>query len=213
MIKIGIVDDHKILIDGLTKIINAHDDMSVTHSYIDGNRLIAEGCIDVVDIWLLDIEMKTIDGIDLSKYILEHYPNTKIMMLTMYNDVALACRLREIGVKGFLHKTAEEKELHRVIKEIVLGKTHFDILKPSGSENTCDDVKIFHAEKIKQLSERELEILKRIVEGNSNAQIGELLHISPRTVDTHRTNIMRKLEVTNVASLVRLALKNGFDVS
>jgi two-component system response regulator NreC len=209
MIKVGIIDDHQILINGLTNIVNKDSDIEVVYKEIIGKNILNKEILNKIDILLLDIEMPEIDGIDLSKKILELDPEFKILILTMYNEKELALKLKEIGVKGFLSKNTEGEKLISVIKKIHLGDNYFDILKFSEGNKNDLNVKILYSEKIKELSEREKEILKLIVKGLNNQNIGNKLFISHRTVDTHRTNLMRKLEVTNVASLVRVALKSG----
>jgi two-component system response regulator NreC len=131
----------------------------------------------------------------------------------MYNDKAIITNLKEIGVRGFLSKNTEETKLIEVIDQISNGGKYFEILKEQSSKsNNNGEANNFYQEKIKQLSDREKEVLTLIVKGDSNHVIGDKLFISNRTVDTHRSNIMKKLEVNNVASLVRVALKTKFIV-
>ena len=127
----------------------------------------------------------------------------------MYKDKSLAEKLKDIGVRGYLSKNTDDAILIEVIQEIQKGNSYFKILRTRENVLEDDNKTVFYKEKIKELSERELEILRHIVEGMSNKDIGDKLHISHRTVDTHRTNIMRKLDASNVASLVRIALKTG----
>lgn len=207
--RIGIIDDHQIVINGLAKILNEHPDTEVVYSTTKGQEVLKDQILNGIDILLLDIEMPEMDGIDLAKAILAQDEDLKILMLTMYNDKALAEKLKEIGVKGYLSKNTDDAILIDVILEIQKGNTHFKILRTRDNVLADDNKKVFYQDKIKELSERELQILTNIVQGMSNKEIGEKLHISHRTADTHRTNIMRKLEASNVASLVRIALKTG----
>ena len=209
MIKIGIIDDHQILINGLTNIVNQDSDIEVIYQETIGKNILDINILNKIDILLLDIEMPDIDGIDLSKKILKLDPEFKILILTMYNEKELALKLKEMGVKGFLSKNIEGEKLITVIKKIQLGDVYFEILNFSEENKNNSNTKILYSEKIKELSQREKEILDLIVKGLSNQKIGDKLFISHRTVDTHRTNLMRKLEVSNVASLVRVALKSG----
>ena len=209
MIKVGIIDDHQILINGLTNIVAKDSDIEVVYQEQNGLNVLSQEVLDKIDVLLLDIEMPEIDGIDLSKKILELDSEFKILILSMYNEKEIANKLKEIGVKGFLSKNTAGDKLIEVIKKIREGETHFEILRLSSNKANQENISVNYKEKIKDLSSRESEILKQILNGLSNVQIGEKLFISPRTVDTHRTNLMRKLEVKNVASLVRVALKSG----
>lgn len=209
MIRIGIVDDHQIVINGLAKILNENTETEVVYTTTKGQEILQNNILETIDILLLDIEMPEMDGVDLAKAILEKDKGMKILMLTMYNDKGLAEKLKDIGVKGYLSKNTDDAILVKVISEIQSGNTHFQILRTRDNVLEDDNKKVFYQDKIKELSDREMEILNKIVQGMNNKEIGETLNISHRTADTHRTNIMRKLEAGNVASLVRIALKTG----
>lgn len=212
MIRVGIVDDHQIVINGLSKIFLAESTTEVVFQTTKGKTVLNPEILNSIDVLLLDIEMPEMDGMDLASAVLEIDSEMKILILSMYNDVAIAGRLRDIGVRGFLSKNTDDHTLLHVVKNIDEGNTHFEILRNSSTSSEEGNSKIFYQEKIKALSEREKEILILVVNGLSNQQIGEKLFISHRTVDTHRTNLMRKLEVSNVASLVRIALKTALVV-
>lgn len=209
MIKVGIIDDHQILINGLTNIVEKDSVIEVVYQEQNGLNVLTQEVLDKIDVLLLDIEMPKIDGIDLSKKILEIDSEFKILILSMYNEKEIAQKLKDIGVRGFLSKNTAGEKLIEVIKSIHKGEFYFNILRNISNQISTENIEILYKEKIKDLSERENEILKYIIKGFSNQQIGEKLFISHRTVDTHRTNLMRKLDVKNVASLVRVALKTG----
>lgn len=212
MIRVGIIDDHQIVINGLSKIFLEEPTMEVVFQTTQGKSVLNTEILSSIDILLLDIEMPEMDGMDLAAAIFQQDPDMKILILSMYNDVAIASRLRDMGVKGFLSKNTDDVTLLKVIKSIDEGNTYFELLRSQSQTTSKGNSKIFYQDKIKALSEREREILVKVVNGLSNQQIGEELFISHRTVDTHRTNLMRKLEVSNVASLVRIALKTGLAV-
>ncbi len=134
-------------------------------------------------------------------------------MLSMYQEASIIKSLIEIGVKGYMLKTIPSDELLLAIKNIYDGKDYFnaDVTKALVSD---DKPNSFHqypkkSPLLQELTNREKEIIKYISQGLTNVQVGEKLFISPRTVDTHRTNIMKKLEIHNVASLIRFAFQNG----
>lgn len=208
LIRIGIIDDHQIIINGLRKIIEQYNFTKVVFEATDGNKVLDINLLNKIDVLLLDIEMPIIDGVTLAKKILVFKPNCNIIILTMYNDNSLAKKLREIGVKAYISKNIEERLFMETIKKVHKGNTYFNLNEKT--DNIVDDKKLYYKEKLKELSKREKEILALIIKGFSNPEIGNQLFISPRTVDTHRTKLMKKLEVTNVASLVRVALKGNF---
>ena len=209
MIKIGIIDDHQILINGLTNIVEKDSEIKIVFQETKGINVLKLDILNSIDVLLLDIEMPEIDGIDLSKSILKLDPEFKILILSMYNEREIAQKLKDIGVRGFLSKNTAGEKLIETIKSIYNGESYFNILRNNTKQISKENTKVLYKEKIKELSQRENEILKQIVKGLSNQQIGEKLFISHRTVDTHRSNIMKKLDVSNVASLVRVALKSG----
>lgn len=152
------------------------------------------------------------DGIECAKKITSDFKDVKVAMLSMYQESSIIKSLIEIGVKGYMLKTIPSEELLQAIKNIYNGKEYFnsDVTKALLTEDSSS----FHKYKktsplVEDLTAREKEIIKYISQGLTNIQIGEKLFISPRTVDTHRTNIMRKIDVHNVASLIRFAFQNG----
>ena len=209
MIRIDIIDDHQILINGLTNIVEKDELIEVVYQETKGINVLKLDILNSIDVLLLDIEMPEIDGIDLSKSILKLDSEFKILILSMYNEREIAQKLKDIGVRGFLSKNTAGEKLIETIKSIYNGESYFNILRNNTKQISKENTKVLYKEKIKELSQRENEILKQIVKGLSNQQIGEKLFISHRTVDTHRSNIMKKLDVSNVASLVRVALKSG----
>jgi len=151
--------------------------------------------------------MPEMDGIEATKQIKTHFPEVKIVILTMHDEQSLVKKLLEIGADGYILKNSSKTELEMAIRQIQSGKKHFssEVTMILLEEESPAEVNA----QLKQLTEREIEILKLISEGLSNKEIGDQLFISHRTVDTHRTNLMKKLDVHNVAGLIRFAIKNG----
>lgn len=206
MIHVGIVDDHEILIDGLSNILSSVDDISVITTATNGNDIATKEILSTLDVVILDIEMPVIDGIELSKKILDLVPNQKILILSMYNDHSLVKNLKEIGVYGILSKNKAQDEIINAIYSV---HNNFPVFPLPKKQEVAykDDTIASQPSNIKLLSKREKEILIQITFGNTNKEIGKNLNISARTVDTHRTKIMKKLGASNVASLVRIALE------
>ena len=211
-IKILIADDHPLIAEGIKNTFDNQEDYQVVAVVNNGEKAIEFISQHIVDIALLDINMPVMDGIECAKNITTDFKDVKVAMLSMYQESSIIKNLIDIGVKGYMLKTIPSDELLLAIKNIYNGKEYFnsDVTKALLSEDTTT----FHKYKktsplVDELTSREKEIIKYISQGLTNNQIGEKLFISPRTVDTHRTNIMRKINVHNVASLIRFAFQNG----
>jgi two-component system response regulator NreC len=157
--------------------------------------------------------MPVLDGVECAKEILKKHKHVKVAMLSMYQEASIIKSLIEIGVKGYMLKTIPSDELLLAIKNIYDGKDYFnaDVTKALVSDDKPNSFHQYSKKSplLQELTNREKEIIKYISQGLTNVQVGEKLFISPRTVDTHRTNIMKKLEIHNVASLIRFAFQNG----
>ena len=211
-IKILIADDHPLIAEGIKNTFDNQEEFKVIAVVNNGKEAIEFIEKHLVDIALLDINMPILDGIECAKKIIADFKDVKVAMLSMYQESSIIKSLIDIGVKGYMLKTIPSEELLLATKNIYNGKEYFnsDVTKALLS----DEASSFHKYKktsplVEELTSREKEIIKYISQGLTNIQIGEKLFISPRTVDTHRTNIMRKIDVHNVASLIRFAFQNG----
>jgi two-component system response regulator NreC len=207
MIKLGIIDDHQIVIDGLKKLLK-DSEIDVIYSATDPLEAEQSSWLKEIDVLLLDIEMPHKNGFELAKNLLNNYPDLKILMLTMYNELSLVEKAQKIGISGYLSKNIDQDKLINSIQRV--HQSDAFVSQYAHEKGTKSDVNVTkNKELIEKLSDREKEILELIVQGLNNHEIGAKLFVSHRTVDTHRTNIMRKLNVSNVVYLVRIALKSG----
>jgi two-component system response regulator NreC len=202
--KLLLVDDHQLVLDGLVAIFNEVENLEIVGAVNDGKeamRYIENVHIDLV---LTDIDMGEMSGIDLTKKIKETGKDCKVIVLTMHNEKSMIKELIELGADGYLLKTASESEMKSALKSVIDGNKYIssDVTNTLLTNNDQIDQDV-------DLSQREIEILQLVAEGYTNKEIGEKLFISHRTVDTHRTNMMRKLDVKNIASLIRYAMKNS----
>lgn len=212
-INILIADDHPLIAQGIKNTFENNSEFHIAAILENGKQVIDFLKTNKVDIALLDIDMPIMDGIKCAKEIIRNHQNTKVAMLSMHQETSIIKELINIGVKGYMLKTVPSNELLQAVKTIYKGKEFFssDVTKAllfNQSTKTSND----HVEKsslLEQLTAREKEIITYVANGFTNNQIGEKLFISPRTVDTHRTNIMKKLDIHNVASLIRFAFLNG----
>ena len=210
MIRILIADDHPLMAEGIKNTFSDAEDISVVTVVANGKEVLDFVKDIIVDVVLLDIDMPIMNGIDCAKELLVKHPGIHIAMLSMHQEKSLIASLIEAGVKGYMLKTVPKPELIQAVRTIYGGGNYFNAevaMALMAKENESKEKVHNTTESI--LSERELEIVIHLVDGLTNTQIGDTLHISPRTVDTHRTNIMKKIQVNNVAGLIRYAFQNG----
>lgn len=211
-IKILIVDDHPLIAEGIKNALENYKEFKVLGVANNGKEALDFVNKTIIDIVLLDINMPIMDGIECAKHILKEQPEIKIAMLSMHQEMSIIKELINIGVKGYMLKTIPAEELQIAVNNIHKGKEYFNseitkALLTGKSNNKIPYIK--QSSTVNELTEREIEIIKLLAEGMTNSQIGEQLFISHRTVDSHRTNLMKKIKVNNVASLIRFAFKNG----
>ncbi len=211
-IKVIITDDHQMVAEGIKSLIEMDAAMEVMQIAQNGRELLHLLEFLTPDIVLMDIDMPVMNGMEAMQQIRKYYPDLKVIIISMHEEKGLVKKLTEAGAKGFLFKNSEKDELIWAIKKVYQGSNYFtskltlDLINQHKSPFQNDSLDTKKA----LLTEREIEILKLIAEGLSNKEIGEKLYISHRTVDTHRTNLMKKLEVNNIAGLIRYAIKKGF---
>lgn len=210
-VKIILADDHQIIIDGLESLLSSQDGYKVVRKVTNGSELLKDIELFQPDLVISDIEMPGLNGIEASKEIKKCFPNVKIIILSMYKEPSLIRQLIQLGVDGYLTKTSDQEELLAGIDRVVGGQKYFGSDVTVALTNSIDNQRKAEGDldKLAQLSDRENEILKQVCEGLNNKEIGERLFISHRTVDTHRTNLMRKLDVHSVVELIRFAIRNG----
>lgn len=204
MIKIIIADDHSIIRDGLRSMLEKNDFCKIVGEAANGAELLNLLNETSCDIVCTDISMPVMDGVEATKQIVEKFPNTKVMCLSMHEEAGFIKQMMEAGAVGYVFKDSSKDELKTAIEAVYSGKKYFnqklfDILL--NIESNGKEVSI--------LSSREKEILKLIAEEYTNPEIAEKLFLSVRTIDTHRQNLIQKLDVKNTAGLVKYAIKTG----
>jgi DNA-binding NarL/FixJ family response regulator len=158
-----------------------------------------------IDVILLDINLPDISGIDLCKKIHKEFPEIKILGISTFSERSYISRMIENGASGYLIKSASGDEIAEAIDTVLKGKMYLSV----SMEHIAKPLSIAPSENLPALTKREKEILQLISEGFTNNQIAEKLFISPLTVDSHRKNLLTKLNVNNTASLIKLAVQNG----
>jgi DNA-binding NarL/FixJ family response regulator len=210
MIKIVLVDDHRIFRDGLKSLLSEVDFINVIGEASGGRELLELLKTLKPDLVIVDISMKDMSGIVVSKQITSLFPEIKIMILSMHTNEEFVINAIKAGVNGYLSKDASRDELLDAIKIIYEGGECYSKLV---SDNFLKSyVKKYKAEhsllENKTLTQRELEILKLAAVGLTNKEIADKLFISTKTVDCHKNNIVQKLKLKNTAEMVLYAVKN-----
>lgn len=208
-IKVLLVDDHQLILDGLRSLMKNSAEIVVTGESNNGRDALHLLGILNVDVVLMDIDMPVMNGIEALKEIKRVKPGVKVIILSMHDESGMIKNLMAIGADGYILKSTSQDELIRAIKKVAEGEKYFStevtLALLNNTQNTLQKSTL-HGE---ILTLRELEILKLIAEGFSNKEIGTRLFISHRTVDTHRTNLMKKLNTGNIAGLISYAIKSG----
>jgi two-component system, NarL family, response regulator NreC len=210
-IRILVVDDHTILRVGLRMMLNAQPDIEVIGEASDGNQAVSEAMRLVPDVILMDIAMPDCNGIEATRQVKRLQPETRILVLTMHENEEYLFQVLRAGASGYILKEAADTELITAIRTVSSGRFY---LSPSAQSIMVGDYlqRVRSGEErdsYSALTEREREILKLVAEGYTNNQIAERLTISPKTVDTHRTHIMDKLNLHSRAELVKYAMRRG----
>ncbi len=209
-IQILIADDHKVFREGIVSILNQTERMNIIGQASDVQGILEQLKQGQPDVILMDITLKDSSGIEATKIVVKQYPNIKVLMLSMHSESHYIINALDAGAVGYLLKDAGTQEMMTAIQTVFNGDTYYS--------KQVSDILVQHLtrktplKKSKQdipLTPRETEILKLIAEEFSNPEIAQKLFISIRTVDTHRRNLLEKLQVKNTAGLVKYAIKNG----
>jgi DNA-binding NarL/FixJ family response regulator len=198
-IKVFIVDDHYMIIEGIRSLLQEENEIEWT-----GHATNADSCLAFLfhqqpDVILMDINMPGKSGIELCKEVKEKYPSVFVIALSTFNQQSFIQKMMENGASGYVLKNATQNELLEAIKSAANGKTYFSFEAGKTLQKTEDATII--------LTRREKEVLELIATGLTNNEIASKLFISSTTVDTHRKNLLTKFEVKNTASLIRKAVQ------
>ncbi len=211
-IRILLADDHTILRQGLKRILELDPTFEVVGEAGDGREAVKKAEALTPDVVVMDISMPILNGIEATRQIAKTLPKTKILILTVHESDQIALEILHAGATGYLLKDTAADELTAAIKAVYRGDSY---LSPSIAKKVISQFldiakgKVQPEDKFSLLTSREREILQLIAEGYSNKEIADMLYISEKTVKTHRENIMRKLDLHNVAELVKYALQRG----
>lgn len=206
-IKLLLADDHQIIRNGIKLMLKKNIEFEIASEASSGEEVISylERNSDRVDVILMDIDMPGMGGIEATEIITQKYKNIKILALTMHSEETFISHMMKAGATGYILKEANTNELIMAINTVAAGKKYYS---NEVSVAMINSLMSKDNSKENDLSEREIEVLKYIAAGDTNKEAGEKLFISPRTVETHRRNILSKLDVKNTAEMIKYAYQH-----
>lgn len=206
-IKIAVAEDHSIVVEGIKTILSTSSDIQYVGCANKGSDLLHLLQTKTPDVLILDLNLGGENGFDILEKIKEQFATLKVIILTMYNEPAFVRKAKSLGANAYLLKNYSSDELLQVISRINDGvfQTSKEIVLAKENDNTFNS----SFSVISQLSPKEKEIIKHVANGLSSKEIAENLFISVHTVDTHRRNLLKKLNLNNTASLVGFAYENN----
>jgi DNA-binding NarL/FixJ family response regulator len=211
MITIFLADDHTIVRDGLGSLLRAQPDLEVIGDAENGREALRQMAQQCPDVAILDISMPELNGIETTRQLRELCPTTQVIILSMHASSSYIFRALQAGARGYLLKAAAGREVADAVRTVAAGHRY---LGQEISDTVIDDyIRQPEAARgqdpLKLLSPREREIFQLVVEGKSSPEIAEVLFISPKTVDTYRSRLMQKLNISDLPSLVKFAIRHG----
>ncbi|MHC4737397.1 MAG: response regulator transcription factor [Planctomycetota bacterium] len=208
-VKILMADDHKIVREGLCALINSEPDMEVIGQAQDGREAIKLTRQLKPDVIVMDVNMPGMDGVDATRRIAKDFPDARIIALTMYPRKSFVTEMLDAGASGYILKDNAFTELVKAIKTVMVGETY---LCTKAASVLVDHYVRNHPRNIpvnRLLTNRQREVLKLLAEGKPTKEIALILKLSPKTVDACRRRVMEKLDVKNIAELVKYAIREG----
>jgi two-component system response regulator NreC len=211
-IRVLIADDHTLVRQGLRMMIQPQQDMEVVGEASNGREAVERAAELDPDVVLMDLSMPIMNGLDAARHIIKTNPRIGVLILTMHLNEEYVFQALGAGAKGYIIKESSSEELIKAVRSVYRHETYIDpriprevidqYIRRANQHDTSGAPKDI-------LTPREREVLKLIAEGKSNKEIAQILDLSVKTVDVHRTNLMKKLNIHDVATLVKFAIKKG----
>jgi DNA-binding NarL/FixJ family response regulator len=208
MIRVAATDDHVMVLQGIETMLMTSSEITVISTYRNCKETLEGINRDLPDVLLLDINLPDCNGIEFCKILHKEYPDIHIIALTNFDETAFVKNIIRNGAKGYLLKNTDKQELETAIKKVYRGEQY---LQKSIQKKLLDESFGITSRQsfIPKLTRREQEVLKLIVDGLTTQEIAKKLFISVKTVETHRSHLIQKLDVRNTAGLVRIAIEKG----
>jgi DNA-binding NarL/FixJ family response regulator len=208
MIEVFIVDDHALVRDGLRRLLQDCPDIRVVGETREGREAVQLVQQLQPDIVLMDLSLPGIDGLEATKQIVKEDLKTRVIMLTMHANGEYALRVLQAGARGFVAKDDPSKEIEGAIRKVAAGGIYLSSILAEQLPTLYSRGQV-KPPSLEALSDRELQVLKRLAEGQTARSIAQALCISVKTVDTHRAHLLEKLNLKTTVDLIRFALRNG----
>jgi DNA-binding NarL/FixJ family response regulator len=208
--RILIADDHEIVRHGIRALIESHPGWEVCAEAVDGREAVEKTVELRPDLALIDVSMPNLNGLDAARQILQTLPHTCVLILTMHESEQIVREVLEVGARGFLLKSDAARDLVSAIQALQRRTTFFtssvaEMVLNGFLDRNGDTPKPFKD----RLTPREREVVQLLAEGKTSKEVAVVLNLSVKTAETHRTNVMRKLDLHSVADLVRYAVRNN----
>jgi DNA-binding NarL/FixJ family response regulator len=207
--RILLADDHEIVRQGLRIVLQDRSDWQICGEATNGREAVRKTAELEPDVVILDISMPELNGLEATRQILKEVPKTEVLILTVHDSENLIAEVLEAGARGYILKSDASKHLIEAVESLLLRKPFFT---QKVSEIVLDgylsDRPPLKGEPRRRLTPRETEVLQLLAEGKSNKEVAATLNISVKTAETHRTNIMNKLDLHSISELVRYAVRN-----
>lgn len=212
-ISVFLADDHALVRDGLRMLLEAQPDLQVIGTATDGREAVRQAIQLGPDVAILDIAMPELNGLEAAHQILEAAPATQIIILSMHGTSEHVFEALRLGARGYLLKASAGANVADAVRAVHAGRRY---LSPEVMEQVIEhSLQQGQGQadrppgRLARLTGREREVLQLVVEGKSSAEIAQILHLSPKTVETYRSTLMKKLEIDDLPSLVKFAIKIG----
>lgn len=201
-VRVVIVDDHPMVVEGIQSILESYDDVEVIAAFCNGQDIIDRVETLAPDVILLDLNMPGLGGLSTAEILLERRPGTRILILSMHDSPEYISSALSHGAEGYVLKDVPTEEIKHAIDAVMAGERYLC----TGAQGSLAP---FTPPEREQLTNREQTILLQLAQGRSNKEVAQALDISVRTVETHRKNIKRKLGISSTAGLTRYAMEHG----
>jgi DNA-binding NarL/FixJ family response regulator len=207
--RVLVADDHAMIRKGLISILRPHEEFEIVGEAAEGNEAVEKALQSRPDVVVLDLSMPRLNGLEATRRIHKALPGTRILVLTMHDDEEYVLRTVRAGASGYMVKDGAAAELVTAIRALSAGQGYFGPQAAKALAASLERGGDVADDPYERLTDREREVFHLLIAGHTNAQVAEILCISPKTVDNHRTHLMERLGVHNTAELIRFAATHG----
>jgi len=207
-IKLLIADDHEILASGMSSILSKQEELSILGTVTNGQEVLDFLAKNAVDVVIMDLNMPVLNGIEATEIIKKRFPETKVLILSMFDREGYIQNALDVGVDGYVLKNVSETEIISAVKRIMEGKTYFsqDVMAKMAMK-----MRVYgESEGGVKLTDTERKILQYLSEGDTSGEISDKLDLSPNSINSYRKLLLQKFEAKNVSHMVKMAYEKGY---